>query len=286
MSSITAIRSPLRASRIAMYFTVLRELEGLGQEVVTARELARQCGVQPHVLKEDVGAFGSFGQPGKGYDVRILRMSLERILAADKAWPAVIVGAGATADAVARSEGFDGTYAAVVGVFDLSSSFHGTKAAGHVVQPMSELAATVQTLGVQLGVVATSEDVAQDAADLLVLSGVLNVLNVTNRVVRLPAGALVEHVSITGALHTLAFRRREWIRDARGARSTAGDDFHGDGRSSGDLRQVGVFEGYAAVEEDGAVDGGAAEAHEPTVDVGAAADVDVATGEESGPHGS
>lgn len=249
MSSLTAIRSPLRASRLAVYFTVLRELEAQGREVITARDLARMCGVVPHVLKEDVSTFGSFGQPGKGYDVRIFRMSLERILGADKAWPAVIVGSGVKADAVARSEGFDGSLAGIVGVFDVESAFVGTTAAGHVVQRMEELAATVQTFGVRLGIIVTPEDLAQDVADLLVLAGVPNILNVTNRVVRLPQGALVEHVSLTGGLHTLTFRRREATRRPPND-SPPGDDLEDGAGVTGRARQVGVFEGDATIKRE------------------------------------
>ncbi|MEE9208674.1 MAG: redox-sensing transcriptional repressor Rex [Gemmatimonadota bacterium] len=163
--------------RLSRYLRLLRDLTTQREEVVSSQELAARSGTTAAQVRKDLSVFGSFGQRGRGYPVPELERTLERILGLEKKWCVVLVGAGKIGTALLgysdlADRGFD-----VVAAFDTDTDKIGSNLFGVRVFPVSDLNEVVRARGVEVAIIATPPEAAQDTARLLEQAGVRGILN-------------------------------------------------------------------------------------------------------------
>lgn len=163
--------------RLALYLRLLRELRDEGVELVSSRELAERSGSTSAQVRKDLSLFGSFGKRGRGYAVGALAGTLENILGLGRSWRVCLVGVGKIGTALLgyrdlAHRGFD-----VVAAFDTEPSKVGTEVFGIRVRPLSELSRIVQQDEVEIGIIATPPESAQDVARRLAQAGIGAILN-------------------------------------------------------------------------------------------------------------
>lgn len=98
--------APAAAARLPRYYRVLTHLIGAGVLRVSSGELGVLMGCNPSQVRQDLRQFGDFGQQGYGYQVRLLHRKIGALLGMGEKHPAVIVGDGAPATLLLRSEFF------------------------------------------------------------------------------------------------------------------------------------------------------------------------------------
>src|SRR5207249_11128276 len=82
----------------------------------------------------------------------------------------------------------------------------GKKQASFVIQPLSELAATVQKQGIKLAIIAVPADSAQEVADQLVAAGVRGLLNFAPVSISVPPEVALNAVDLAVQLEQLSFQ--------------------------------------------------------------------------------
>ncbi len=163
--------------RLSLYLRFLRDLRGQGVELVSSQQLADFTGATAAQVRKDLSLFGSFGKRGRGYDTGVLTGTLEEILGLGRPWRVCLVGVGKIGTALLgyrdlSRRGFD-----VVAAFDAEPNKVGSEVFGVRVSPLSELPRLVRDTGVDIGVIATPPEAAQEAARQLAEAGVGAILN-------------------------------------------------------------------------------------------------------------
>src|SRR5271170_3113867 len=147
--------------RLSLY---LRQLEGFKRQdrrTISSKQLGESLNLTDAQVRKDLAYFGQFGHPGIGYRVEDLIAQVKHILGTDKTWNVLLIGAGNLGRALMAYRGFDAKGFRLVAVFDDDPAKLGRKLGPFLIQPLAELEATVQKLGVRLAVMAVPAESAQ-----------------------------------------------------------------------------------------------------------------------------
>lgn len=191
--------------RLSHYLRFLEELESAGEATVSSETLATRGGMTSAQVRKDLSHFGSFGKRGLGYSVPELRERLAGILGVDRAWRVCLVGAGRLGAALYQYDGFQGRGFRFVAVFDRDPERIGDRWGELVVEDVSEMPTVVRERGIQLGIIVTPAEAAQEVADDLAAAGVEAILNFAPRRIEVPEPVALRDVDLVVELESLSF---------------------------------------------------------------------------------
>ncbi len=163
--------------RLALYLRLLRELRRDGVELVSSQELADSTGATSAQVRKDLSLFGSFGKRGRGYTVSELASTLEEIMGLARAWRVCLVGVGKIGSALLGYRDLSQRGFEVVAAFDVEPHKIGKEVFGVPISGLTELPRVVRERGVEIGIIATPPEAAQDIARRLAEAGVGAILN-------------------------------------------------------------------------------------------------------------
>jgi redox-sensing transcriptional repressor len=191
--------------RLPFYTRVLTILDDEDIEVVSSQELGERLQMTPAQIRKDLSYFGKFGKQGKGYNVKQLLRKLQQIMGLDHEWNMVLVGVGRMGNAILdygklALRGFK-----IVAAFDIDPNLIGKEIGGVVIQDISELAATIRSQDIKIGVVAVPPSQVQQAVDRLVECGIKAILNYAPVAPRVPKDVRVRRVDPMLALQTATY---------------------------------------------------------------------------------
>jgi redox-sensing transcriptional repressor len=191
--------------RLSVYLRLLRELTEEGREIVSSRELAERSGTTSAQVRKDLSLFGSFGKRGRGYTVAELEASLRRILGLGRRWHVGLVGVGKIGSALLGYEdltrrGFD-----IVAAFDNDPDKVGRTVFGVEVTAMAELEPVVRERDVEMAIVATPPEAAQEVTERLVEAGVSGLLNFAPVKLDTQDGVAVRSMDVALEMEGLSF---------------------------------------------------------------------------------
>lgn len=197
--------SEFTVRRMSTYYRILLSLERHGVQTVSSARLAELCAVTSAQVRKDLSYFGSFGTRGLGYQVSDLKSAILGILGLNRRWTMVLFGAGSLGHALFFYQGFrdDGFY--FTHVFDADPERTGERWNEVEIRPVAEARKTLEANRVDIAVVATPEEAAQEIADLLVELGVKGILNFAPKQLTVPANVRLRNVNLAVALESLSF---------------------------------------------------------------------------------
>jgi redox-sensing transcriptional repressor len=197
--------SEFTVRRMSTYYRILLSLERHGVETVSSARLAELCAVTSAQVRKDLSYFGSFGTRGLGYPVSDLKAAIVGILGLNRKWTMALFGAGSLGHALFFYQGFrdDGFFFAHI--FDADPERVGERWNELEIRPVADARKTLETTPVDIGVVATPEEAAQEIADLLVELGVKGILNFAPKQLTVPANVRLRNVNLAVALESLSF---------------------------------------------------------------------------------
>jgi redox-sensing transcriptional repressor len=198
--------SDLTIARLSVYLRCVERLLELGVDTVSSQELARRFNLNSAQIRKDLAYFGEFGVRGVGYNVRELRDYVVEILGLDQERRLVIVGAGNMGLALSHHSGFSGDSFLVVGILDSDPNRIGDPTpSGLLVEDASRLSEIVRQRQVQIGVITTPANAAQQVCDDMVDADIRTILNFAPIRVRAPENVLVKTVDLKVHLEELSF---------------------------------------------------------------------------------
>jgi len=192
-------------NRLSLYLRELQRLVTAGQETISSGQLGALLGFSDAQVRKDLGFFGQFGYPGVGYRCEELIRAMRDILGTNQPWSVAMVGAGNLGQALLGYRGFGRQNFTITAAFDADRSKVGKVIQGIRIQPVDELAATVQQKGIRLGMIVVPVERAQEAADLLVAAGVEGIVNFAPVVLNVPPHIEVVGVDLAIELEQLSF---------------------------------------------------------------------------------
>lgn len=197
--------SEFTVRRMSTYYRILLSLERHGVETVSSARLAELCAVTSAQVRKDLSYFGSFGTRGLGYQVSDLKGAIVGILGLNRRWTMVLFGAGSLGHALFFYQGFRDNGFYFTHIFDADPERVGERWNELEIRPVADARKTLETTPVDIGVVATPEEAAQEIADLLVELGVKGILNFAPKQLTVPANVRLRNVNLAVALESLSF---------------------------------------------------------------------------------
>ena len=191
--------------RLSHYLRFLDEFESAGVTTVSSDDLAGKGGMTSAQVRKDLSRFGSFGKRGLGYPVDELRARMRHILGLDQCWRVALVGAGRLGAALFQYPGFGNQGFDFVAVFDNDPRKIGRRWGGVEVEDVASLVQVVHERRIQMGVIVTPREAAQEVADLLVEAGVEAILNFAPKKISVPEGVTLRDVNLAIEIEGLSF---------------------------------------------------------------------------------
>ncbi|HSI33217.1 MAG: redox-sensing transcriptional repressor Rex [Phycisphaerae bacterium] len=192
--------------RLSLYLRQLETFKRKDRRTISSKQLGEALSLTDAQVRKDLAYFGQFGHPGIGYRVDDLIAQVKRILGTDKTWNVLLVGAGNLGRALMAYKGFNAKGFRLVAVFDANPAVAGKKAGPFTIQPMTDLAATVEKHHIRLAMIAVPADSAQDVVDRLAAAGVRGILNFAPTSVVTPPNVAINSVDLSVQLEQLSFQ--------------------------------------------------------------------------------
>ena len=160
-------------------------------------------------IRRDLNCFGGFGQQGYGYSIGKLRDEIAAILGLDRAYGAVIIGAGNIGQALVHYSGFACEKFRIIGVFDVRPEAIGKTVAGCAIRHVQTLAEFARQNRIDLGIICTPKEAAQETASMLCRLGVRGIWNFAPTDVEVSRGVRLENVHLSDSLYVLLYHMKQ-----------------------------------------------------------------------------
>jgi len=191
--------------RLPKYHRQLQELMESEVNRISSKELSELIGFTASQIRQDLNCFGGFGQQGYGYDVEALYQEIGRILGLTKEYNAVVVGAGNLGQAIANYSHFEKEGFHILALFEKNPRLIGLQIRGLPVLDVEDLQDFGQQHTVDIGIICTNKDGAQDVADQLVRLPVRAIWNFAPVDIEVPENVVVENVHLSDSLHVISY---------------------------------------------------------------------------------
>ncbi len=191
--------------RLGIYARALERFIQEGRELISSEELARACGVNSAQLRKDLSYFGQFGVRGVGYSAPGLLKHIRRILGTDREWPMILAGVGNLGRALLSYDLLSKRGFRFVAAFEVDEKKIG-QVINHVyVYSIEQLPYVVREHQVEIGVIATPSEAAQEVADRFIKVGIRGILNFASTTLQHPQHVVIENSDITILFDKLAY---------------------------------------------------------------------------------
>lgn len=191
--------------RLPRYRRYLKELQKRGVDKISSNEFSSLIGYTASQIRQDLNNFGGFGQQGYGYNVEGLYNEISAILGLDKEYKMVIVGAGNLGQAIANHTHYYKAGFVVCGIFDINPRLIGLKINDIEVMDYENIVDYVKKNQINIGIICTTKDSAQEVADKLCSAGVDGLWNFAPIDLEVPKSVAIENVHLSDSLHSLAY---------------------------------------------------------------------------------
>ncbi|MEG0829944.1 MAG: redox-sensing transcriptional repressor Rex [Anaerovoracaceae bacterium] len=191
--------------RLPRYRRYLKELEKKGIDKISSSEFSALIGYTASQIRQDLNNFGGFGQQGYGYNVEGLYNEISAILGLDQEYKLIIVGAGNLGQAIANYTHYYRAGFVVYGIFDINPKLIGLKINDIEVMDYETIVEYVEAEGINIGIICTTQDNAQEVADKLCFAGVTGLWNFAPVDLEVPDHVAIENVHLSDSLHSLAY---------------------------------------------------------------------------------
>ncbi|HIV86599.1 MAG TPA: redox-sensing transcriptional repressor Rex [Candidatus Pygmaiobacter gallistercoris] len=192
--------------RLPRYYRYLGEMEQSGVVKVSSSELARMMGTTASQVRQDFNCFGGFGQQGIGYNVKLLREELGKLLFGRRPVPTVLIGAGNLGHAMANYLRKDAQGFALQAAFDVKPEMVGLTLCDVPILDMKELGSYCAEHRPKVAVICVPREAAAQVARQLIDLGVRAFWNFSHYdfSIEFP-DVVVENVHLGDSLATLSY---------------------------------------------------------------------------------
>lgn len=153
--------------RLPRYRRYLKELRKKGVDKISSNEFSTLIGYTASQIRQDLNNFGGFGQQGYGYSVDGLYHEISAILGLDKQYKMVVVGAGNLGQAIVNHTYYYKSGFIVSAIFEVNPKLIGLRINDIEVMDYENIVEYVEENEIDIGIICTTMDAAQEVADKL-----------------------------------------------------------------------------------------------------------------------
>lgn len=191
--------------RLPRYRRYLEELMKKDIDRISSNDLSKLIGYTASQIRQDLNNFGGFGQQGYGYNIKGLYTQIGNILGLDQEYKMIIVGCGNLGQALANYTHYYKAGFMVCGMFDINPRLIGLRINDIEVMDSNTLENYLEENQIDIGIICTNKDSAQEIANKLVLGRVKGIWNFAPMDLDVGENIALENVHLSDSLHSLAY---------------------------------------------------------------------------------
>ena len=196
--------------RMAIYIRVLNQLQQERIKLTNSKELSNYLPVESGQIRKDLNYLGKFGINGKGYNVKILKKTLQKLMGLEAKWNAVIIGGGRLGKSSVefmkqkKSETFR-----IVAAFDPNKRLIGKKISNLKIQNMKDLSRTVKSRNIKIGIISTENNNVQSVAEDLINNELNYILNFSSFSPKVPDYVILKNIDPGLQVESMSYHLRQ-----------------------------------------------------------------------------
>ncbi|GHV02355.1 redox-sensing transcriptional repressor Rex [Clostridia bacterium] len=191
-------------ARLPRYNRYFYEYFCSGAERVSSETIARKLGITPSQVRNDLARFTAAGRQGYGYNVKNLYMSISEELGFHSVKNCILLGTGNVGRSLIGNKMFVNQGFRLLAAFDVRNV--GQVFNGLTVRHTDTLRDFAAAERVDIAIIATPAENAQDAAQKAYDAGVRGFLNFSYIDLNLPPDAVTENVHLIDSLMRLSYK--------------------------------------------------------------------------------
>ena len=195
--------------RMAIYIRVLNQLQQERIKLTNSKELSNYLPVESGQIRKDLNYLGKFGINGKGYNVKILKKTLQKLMGLEAKWNAVIIGGGRLGKSSVefmkqkKSETFR-----IVAAFDPNKRLIGKKISNLKIQNMKDLNRTDKSRNIKIGIISTENNNVQSVAEDLINNELNYILNFSSFSPKVPDYVILKNIDPGLQVESMSYHLR------------------------------------------------------------------------------
>ena len=192
-------------ARLPRYYRYICDLEVQGVSKVSSSELAQIMNVTSSQIRQDFNYFGGFGKQGYGYDIKVLKKEIARLLGLNNTYNVLIVGGGNVGRAYVGVSSIKNYGFNFKGIVDIDPQIVGTKINNVPVIEPSQIETFVKDNDIKIGIIVVPKENAKQLAHKLYDAGVRAFINFAHADLNLPVDAYIKNIHFSDSLLELAY---------------------------------------------------------------------------------
>lgn len=200
--------------RLPGYLFFLEKLKEEGVINISAPVIGKTLKCDPTQVVKDLSVTGVKGKPKVGYNTYELIHALENYLGFNRTNEAFLVGAGNLGSALMAYQEHQSLGLKIIAAFDTDAAKVGTHIGGIHVLEYNKLFHLSNRLDIEIGIITTPNQVAQNVAEDLVDCGIKAIWNFTSANLHLPEKIIVQNTSMT-AYSAVLLRRLNDLKEQK-----------------------------------------------------------------------
>lgn len=196
--------------RLPRYYRFINELEIQGIDKISSNSLAEIMNVTASQVRQDLNCFGCFGQQGYGYNVKLLKSEIEKIMGLTNEQNTILVGLGNLGKSVAGYVNSQDLGFKLNAIFEADSSKIGTEYNGLIIKNDTELADYCKNNKVDVAFLCIPSSSVDNIVTQLYAAGVRSFWNFSHYdIADKYNDAIVENVHLKDSLMVLCYRMNQ-----------------------------------------------------------------------------
>ncbi len=196
-------------NRLPRYYRYLNDLVEGGIERISSKELSEKMDVTASQIRQDLNCFGGFGQQGYGYNVKMLRDEIAKILGLDQGYTAVLVGAGNMGRTFAINTKFESRGFKLIGIFDTDPKKIGTTLTRYTIMDYKNIKEFIKDNQPEMAILTVPKHVMNQVAEELMGYGIKAFMNFSYNELSTRDDIAVENVHLGDSLMRLSYKLLE-----------------------------------------------------------------------------
>ena len=196
--------------RLPIYLRILSQLQQEEIKITSSNKISQYVPIESSQIRKDLTYLGINGINGKGYSVKILKQSLQKLLGLDASWNAVLIG-GSTLGRSAMEfmkQKKSQTYR-IVAAFDPNTRMIGKKISNLKIQNIKDLQRTIKTRNIKIGIIATPNNITQLVADTLIANDLHYLINFSSFTPKIPDYVIVKNLDPGLEIESMTYYLRQ-----------------------------------------------------------------------------
>ncbi|WP_436896648.1 redox-sensing transcriptional repressor Rex [Staphylococcus pseudoxylosus] len=191
--------------RLPLYYRFVNTLKSKGIDRVNSKAISEGLNIDSATIRRDFSYFGELGKKGYGYNIDSLLHFFKNEISENDEIKIAIVGVGNLGKALLTYNFSIHDEMTITEAFDIREEVIGTQIGKVTVSSFDKIKEILSQEDIDVVILTTPEEAAQNVADVLVDSGVKGILNFTPSCVLTPSDVQVHHIDLGIELQSLLF---------------------------------------------------------------------------------